>query len=297
MLEVVEHDENLAPGELPADRLAPARRITLPKAERAPERREHLCRLRERGEVDEQGAVCELLAKRVCDLDSETGLADSAGPDERYEPRPRLEQESAEHANLVVATDCTGRRGSYPAARRYAAARRSQCRVVAQDPPFELAELGAGLQPQLGIQVRPALPVAGKCVRLPSRSVESGHQLSAQPLPEGMAHQQPFEIRDQLLVLSKPQPGFEASLLALEPELFEPERLVTREELVAEPGEDLPAPQIEGPCEEGARKPVVPVGECAPAVCEQVLEPLGVDLALLDDEPVAGAFGDEAPGR
>ena len=56
---------------------------------------------------------------------------------------------------------------------------------------------------------------------------------------------EPFEIGDELLVPAEPQLGLEPSLDALEPELVEPQRLGSCEELAAEPGENLASPEIE----------------------------------------------------
>ena len=50
-----------------------------------------------------------------------------------------------------------------------AGARCGQRRVVRQDPPLEVAELGAGLEPELGVEVGAALPVARERVGLPAR--------------------------------------------------------------------------------------------------------------------------------
>ena len=61
-----------------------------------------------------------------------------------------------------------------------------------------------------------------------------------------MVRDQPLEIGDQLLVPAEPQAGLMACLEALEPELLEAARLRVREQLAAEPGENVAPPEIEG---------------------------------------------------
>ena len=94
---------------------------------------------------------------------------------------------------------------------------------------------------------------------------------------------EPVEIRDELLMPAEPQPGLAPSLDALEPELLQPQRLGSGEELAAELAEKLASPQGESACEDGVREPVVPSGECSATVGEQMLEALGVELPVLDE--------------
>ena len=168
---------------------------------------------------------------------------------------------------------------------------------MAEDPPLELAELRPRLEPELGVEVGAPVAVAGERVGLPARPVERRHQLGPQTLAERVLGHEPFEIGDELLVPAEPQSSLESQLEALEPKLVEPQRLVAREQLAAQSGKRLPPPEIERSREERLGEPVVRVRERLPAVGEQMLEALGVELALRDDEPVAGPVADEPPGR
>ena len=112
-----------------------------------------------------------------------------------------------------------------------------------------------------------------------------------------MLGHEPVEIRDELLMPAEPQPGLAPPLDALEPELLQPQRLGSSEELAAELAENIASPQGESACEDGVREPVVPAGERSATVGEQMLEALGVELPFLDEQAIAGPFGDETAGR
>ena len=279
------------PGQLGADRLAPARRLTLPNAQSATEGRYDLCGVRQRGEIDEQRSIGKLLTELARRLDREPGLADPGRADERDEPGPRFEQEASERAKVAISADRARRRRRHPTACRRAGARCGQRRVVRQDPAFEVAELGPGLETELGVEVGAALPVARERVGLPAGPIERGHQLHAKALPERMLDNEPVEIRNELLMPAEPKPGLAPSLDALQPELLQPQRLGSSKELAAELAENIASPQGESACEDGVREPVVTAGERSATVGEQMLEALGVEL------PLPRRAGDSRPVR
>ena len=180
-----------------------------------------------------------------------------AGPTSETSRDPRFEQEPSERAKVAISADRARRRRRHPTACRRAGARCGQRRVLRQDPAFEVAELGPGLETELGVEVGAALPVARERVGLPAGPIERGHQLRAKALPERMLGHEPVEIRDELLMPAEPQPGLAPPLDALEPELLQPQRLGSSEELAAELAENIASPQGESACEDGVREPVV----------------------------------------
>ena len=168
---------------------------------------------------------------------------------------------------------------------------------MAEDPALELPELRSRLEPELGVEVRAPVAVAGERVRLPARPVQRRHELGPQTLAERMLDDEPLEIGDELLVPAEPQSGLETQLDALQPELVQPQRLLAREQLAAQSGERIAPPEIERTREERLGQAVVCIRERLPAVGEQVLEALGVELSLRDREPVADPIAEEPPGR
>ena len=177
VFEVVEHDEKLPSGQLRADRILPARGFALTKAERPRKRRNDLVGARKRGKVDEQRPVRELVPEGAGDLDREPGLADPARPDKRDEPCGGTEQKLAQSLEFAVTADRPRRRRRYAPGGDPSGPRRTEARVMTEDPALELSELHPRCEPELGVEVGAPQAIAGERVRLSTRSVQRGHQL------------------------------------------------------------------------------------------------------------------------
>ena len=123
-------------------RSTPPSSRTRPRGDRGPVRtRERPARVARAARGRRERTVRELVAEDTRELDRKARLADPARPDERHEPRPRIEQKLPERLELAVTADRPRRRGRGRAGRRPGRRRRRQKRIVAEDPALELAEL------------------------------------------------------------------------------------------------------------------------------------------------------------
>ena len=93
-----------------------------------------------------------------------------------------------------------------------------------------------------------------------------------------MPGNEPLELGDELLVAAEPQPGLETQLHALEPQLVQAQRLIVGEPLAAQAGERIAPPEVERTGAERLGQMVVGIGERLPAVGEQALEALRIQL-------------------
>ena len=167
-----------------------------------------------------------------------------------------------------------------------ALAARVQRRILIEDAPFELTQLGGRLEPKLVDEHGTARPVAPERVRLPAGSIEGEHQLAPRALAQRVLGDEPLEIRQHALVAAKPKICVDSGLDACEVEPIQPGRLVPRERARRQVGERLTAPQVERTSEERAREPDVPALERLPPVCEEQFEPGRIELAVLEVELV-----------
>ena len=242
VLEVVEHQKQVAAGETRRDR-ASHRVALVGDAQRRRKRRGDEGRVREAREIDERGTVGARLSELLSRGDSEPRLADAARAYEGHEPRARLEQRG-DRSDLGPATH--QRRGG-PRHRRRLAARslERERRVVAQDRPLELAQPWAGLDAELLAQLRVGPPVGIERVRLAAGSVEGEHQLAPGKLSVGMLGHERRKLRDELDVVTEGQPCLVAQLVGNQPKLAEPLPLDCDEPNERETRQGLSLPELE----------------------------------------------------
>ncbi len=123
--------------------------------------------------------------------------------------------------------------------------RRLERSVLAQDRLLELAQLRAGLEPQLLVERAPSVAVGLERVRLPPGAVESKHELGARALVEGTLGDRRLQLGDELGVAAQLELGVDEIRLGRRAQLLEPRHLEPGEGLVGEVGQRRPAPQPE----------------------------------------------------
>ena len=182
MLDVVEHHQQLEPAQVVGEQLRPGRR-TFSQAQGPPDRREQLRRIGDRREIDDHGAVGELGVEPAGELDRKPGLADPTGPDQRDQPRTRVEELAGDLLQLPVSADRSSRRDRQAPGPPFLTRPGLERRVLLQDAALEPAQCRARLQPEVVHHRRSPLAIGGQRVGLPPCPVQRQHELGAQALP------------------------------------------------------------------------------------------------------------------
>jgi hypothetical protein len=99
--------------------------------------------------------------------------------------------------------------------------RRRQLGVLSEDPPFQLLQRATRLDAQLLDELPARVRVDLERLPLPSRSIESQHQLTAEPLAQRLLGDEALELRDELGVPAAPEVGVEPVLERDQTELFQ----------------------------------------------------------------------------
>ena len=154
---------------------------------------------------------------------------------------------------------------------------------------MELAQLTAGLDPQLLDEHRSRLSVGVEGLGLTAAAVQAQHEPRAQPLAQRMCVDEPLELADELGVATERRVGADAVLERAHALLLEPRAGGLRERLVGEIGERRTAPHPERVAEllRGHR------GWHRIGLRHEPLEARHVELVALDAQQVAGRLGDE----
>ncbi len=160
--------------------------------------------------------------------------------------------------------------------------------ILPEDRALELLQLPARLDPEAADERLARIPVGGQRLGLPAGAVEREHLLPPEPLAERLCGDEPLELPDQLGVPAQGQIGLDPLLERVQAQLLEPGDLALDELLVAEVGERRAAPQPQRVAQARGRELGVAVGERAPPVGEQALEPERVQLVRLQTQHVAG---------
>ena len=164
-----------------------------------------------------------------------------------------------------------------------------EARVVPQDGPVELLQLGAGLGTELLDECRARGRVGAERVRLPAGAVEREELLSAEMLPKGLLGDERLELGDELAVAAEGEVGVDATLECFEAQLLEAAG-PDRDRLAGEVGERRAPPQRERLAEQGRRL----LRLSGAGIVDPATEAVEVELAGLDAEDVAGSARDEA---
>ena len=108
---------------------------------------------------------------------------------------------------------------------------------MVEDRALELLQRPARVDAELVDEGAAAVLVRGKRFGLPAAAVERQHQLTAQPLAEGVLRDQPLQLADDLRMSPQLEVGLQPLLEAFEPELAEPGDLVLCKARVRDVGE------------------------------------------------------------
>ena len=127
-------------------------------------------------------------------------------------------------------------------------------------------------------------------------AVEHEHQLRSRPLAERLPRDEILELGHEAGVPPERQVGLDPLLDGGEPGILEPRTRVSGERLGAELCERRPAPELECFGEALRRGLRVAGTEQLAPLSNQALEPIEVELALLNPDGVARWLGDQTIG-
>ena len=165
---------------------------------------------------------------------------------------------------------------------------------MVEDPPLELAELRADLQPQLVEERTPGVRVGGECVGLPAGLVEGDHELPPGPLAERMLGDELPELADDVRSATLRELGVDPTLGRRCAQLLEPGGFRPCELVVGELLQRRPSVEREGTDERFRSMCVLATLEQAGTDANEPGGTLAVELAFVDDEPVPPADGQDA---
>jgi hypothetical protein len=157
-----------------------------------------------------------------------------------------------------------------------------------QDRVLERPQLRARLDAEVARELLACVLVGVERLRLAPAAVEREHQLGDEPLAGRMLGDEPAQLRDELGVTAGSGIGLDARLQRGELLLLEPRDLGRRERLVGEVGERGAAPHLLRFAQDRRGFLRLPRGQRPAAALHEVIEAVGVELAALDAQPVAG---------
>ena len=229
------------------------------------------------------------------DLDGELGresrLAHPWRAGEDDEPRRAvagLLPAVAQPRQLGVAPGERRRRRGLELVRELLGGREIEPRVLLQDGRLHGAELGSGLHADLLGQLLPRLAVGVERLGLAPAAVERDHQLAGEPLARRILRHQLPQLRYELGMPAGGGVGLDAQLERAQALFLEPRDLGLGERLERQVGERRAAPQAGGLAQQGRRLVRAARRQGAAALLDELREALGVQLARLHTQPVAG---------
>ena len=157
--------------------------------------------------------------------------------------------------------------------------RAGEAGILGEDSAVEVAELLGGLHAELDERAS-SLLVGVERLRLSAGPVEGNHQEEAKPLSKRILGHEHLELGDRLARAPCVDLGAEGLLEREDPELRQTPDLVLRELLVRKVGQRGTAPELE--CVSRSPDP------------DELLEPIGIELARIDVERVAAALRHDA---
>ena len=251
MLEVVEHEEELAVPQSPREIVCDCLATQCADPESLCSGRKDEVGILERRKADEHNAVGEVVEKSGGGLDGEPRLACPASTGQRDQPNLRTPEQVCHLLDLALATDERRRLTRQGRLRRREGSLRRkgpmgrELGVVIQDLSLETLECGTGIDPELLDEPCAGLLEGSKRVCLPSGAIEREHQLSAQSLAERVIDDEALELGDELRVPAELELSFDLLLDHRESELFEPHGLRGRKLLIAKFRQRLAAEECE----------------------------------------------------
>ena len=221
---------------------------------------------------------------------------DAAGSARQCRVGAGPQRERGGHGGCGERRDRGEREPAARAARAEPGPARRERRVVLEDPPLQLVQLRAGLEPQL-VDEPPAERAEGvERVRLAPGAIERQHQRGDQALVPRMRGHQRFQLRDELRPAAGRELRLHPRLERAQPQLLQPLRLGAAERQVEQVGPRRAAPQrerlrgmlagqrLELGHVELARlhaQGVAPRGPGQPVVAEQLAQPVDVRVERL----------------
>ena len=175
--------------------------------------------------------------------------------------------------------------------------RPSEPRILGEDPVFERAQLGSGLDAELFDEHVAGVLVRAQRVGLPARPVEGEHEQLAEPLANRVLLGQPLGLDRDRRVTTALEVDRELGFERDDVQVLQALALGLRPRFVRDVRERLAPPQGEGIGEEdaGVVEPAELLG--LDRRCDIPLEPHGIDLFGRDVEDVPGRAGDEDARR
>jgi hypothetical protein len=168
-----------------------------------------------------------------------------------------------------------------------------QRRVLAKDRLFELSEPRAGLEPEIVDEARSRRAIGLEGIRLPPAAIERKHQLSPQPLAQGMLAHERLELGDEPPMAPERQLSLHPILDGREPQPLETLHLGDRERPELDIGERRAPPQRLGLAYHRRRARGVALLKRPPSFRHQHVEPGQVELVRLKRYQVSGRARDD----
>ena len=168
--------------------------------------------------------------------------------------------------------------------------------ILAQDTGVQLAQLGAGLDGQLGDQDVAQRPVGAQRVSLAPGPVQREHPLVPEPLAERMGRGERLQLRDELPVPAAGQQRLGPRLQRGQALLLQTAGLRAGGGHRVEVGQRRPAPQAQGLIEVARRRGGIARGQRRVAFGGELLEPQRVQFAGRYPQQVAGRPGHQPAG-
>ena len=163
---------------------------------------------------------------------------------------------------------------------------RVEGRVLPQDRALEPLQSGPRFQAELADQDLAGRPVGAERFGLPPAAVQGEHQLPVQALAQRVHRDQRLELADDVGVTAQRQVGLDPVFGRAEPELLQPPGLHLRERLAAEVAEGGAAPELKRRAQARGSRSRLVRRELAAALPDQPLEPVRVELAVVDLQAV-----------
>ena len=162
---------------------------------------------------------------------------------------------------------------------------------------LELAQRPPRLDPELGKERPPRGAVCLECFGLPAGAVQRQHELGAQAFPQRMPRDEPFQLGHELVVVAEGELRLDPVLEDADVQLLEALDLVLGEGLVREVRQRGSPPELECAAELVQCLRVVALVECGPALRDQPLEAVAVELVGLQRERVRAGNRPDRVGR
>ena len=162
---------------------------------------------------------------------------------------------------------------------------------------LELTQRAPGFDPELGQERPPRCAVCLQCLALAAGAVEREHQLCAEPFPQRVPRDEPFQLWHETVVSAEGKLRFDSVLQRRDVQLFEALDLVLGKAFVREIRQRGSPPERECAAELVRRLRVLAALEGRPALGEQPLEAVAVELVRLHCERIRAANRPDAVGR